>query len=120
MAAGATFLELPELQVVVLESSDVERALAELAFETTVLTVLIKGGTTERAQAESPSLGTARESLLAGEASGVQVHYAHRGDEWWATFMRAGGAFRLVRVRRHVVSEEGEGTGASKSPGGRP
>jgi hypothetical protein len=109
-----TLLAVPELSVIVLDRSAVERAFAEIAFETTVLAVLVKGATTERAMAASPSLGTARQALLAGEASGVQVQYAHAGEEWWATFMAAQNAFRFVRVRRAAGPESA--TEAPKSP----
>src|SRR5947208_3518258 len=93
-------LEIPELEVVILDRPGVERVFVELAFETTVVGVLVKGGTTERARAGSPSLGTAREVMLAGEATGLQIHYVHLGVEWWATLIRAAGSTRLVRVRR--------------------
>jgi hypothetical protein len=116
--AGVSLLAVPELSVIVLDPSAVERAFAEIAFETTVLAVLVKGGTTERAMAASPSLGTARQALLSGEASGVQVHYAHAGEEWWATFMAAQNAFRFVRVRRSSTVDSF--TDAPKSPGKRP
>jgi hypothetical protein len=112
---GVSLLVVPELSVIILDRSAVERAFAEIAFETTVLAVLVKGGTTERAMAASPSLGTARQALLAGEASGVQVQYAHAGEEWWATFMAAQNAFRFVRVRRPGVVEST--ADAPKSPG---
>jgi hypothetical protein len=98
-------LEIPELEVVILDRAGLERVFVELAFETTVLGVLVKGGTTERARAESPSLGTAREVMLAGEATGLQIHYVHLGVEWWATLMRAAGSIRLVRVRRQGIPE---------------
>ena len=98
-------LEIPELEVVTLDRAGVERVFVELAFETTVLGVLVKGGTSERARAESPSLGTAREVMLAGEATGLQIHYVHLGVEWWATLMRAAGSTRLVRVRRQGIPE---------------
>jgi hypothetical protein len=114
---GVSLLVVPELSVVVLDRGAVERAFAEIAFETTVLAVLVKGGTTERAMGGSPSLGTARQALLAGEASGVQVQYAHAGEEWWATFMAVQNAFRFVRVRRSGVPESS--ADAPKSPSKR-
>ncbi|HEX3595480.1 MAG TPA: hypothetical protein VHU80_10270, partial [Polyangiaceae bacterium] len=87
--APSGYLDTPELRVLVLDRTSVERVFAELAFETSVLGVLVKDGKTERAQKPAPSLGTAREVLLASEASAVQIHYAHRGEEWWATLMIA-------------------------------
>ena len=110
-------LAVPELSVIILDRSAVERAFAEIAFETTVLAVLVKGAKSEAAKAPSPSLGTARQALLAGEASGVQVQYTHGGEEWWATFMVAQNAFRFVRVRRSGVPDSS--TDAPKSPGKR-
>jgi hypothetical protein len=106
MPLPPSFLELPELRVVVLDRPAIERVFSELAFETTVLGVLVKEGKTERANGPEPSLGTAREVLLSAEATAVQIHYAHRGEEWWATLMMAQGAVRFVRVRRHTVPEE--------------
>ncbi|HVW23795.1 MAG TPA: hypothetical protein VHC69_00400 [Polyangiaceae bacterium] len=114
---GDSVLAVPELSVVVLDRGAVERAFSEIAFETTVLSVLIKGGTTDRGKAPAPSLGTARQVLLAGEASGVQVQYTHGGEEWWATFMPAQNAFRYVRVRRSGTLDSS--MDASKSPGRR-
>jgi hypothetical protein len=98
-------LEIPELEVVTLDRAGVERVFVELAFETTVLGVLVKGGTSERARAEAPSLGAARELMLAGEATGLQIHYVHLGVEWWATLMRATGTIRFVRVRRPGIPD---------------
>ena len=111
-------LAVPELSVVVLDRNAVERAFAEIAVETTVLSVLIKGGKTDRGKEAAPSLGTARQVLLAGEASGVQVQYTHCGEEWWATFMPAQKTFRFVRVRRSGATDSG--ADALKSPGRRP
>jgi len=87
---------------------------AEIAFETTVLAVLVKSAETERDQSHSPSLGAARQALLAGGASGVQVRYEHGGEEWWATFMTSKDAFRFVRVRRSGAP--GGPAGTPKSP----
>ncbi|HEX4339041.1 MAG TPA: hypothetical protein VH062_24205 [Polyangiaceae bacterium] len=101
----SSFLEVPELSVLVLDRSATERVFSELAFETTVLGVLIRDGSTERAREPEPSLGTARAVLLAGEAKGVQIHYSHRGEEWWATLMTAQSVVRFVRVRKHTVPE---------------
>ncbi len=104
--AAEGLLEVPELRVVMLDRGAVERAFAELAFETSVLGVLIKGPRTERAATREPSLGTAREVFLGGEASAVQIHYVHRGEEWWATLMTVQGSVRFVRVRRHGIPQE--------------
>jgi hypothetical protein len=99
-ASPASTLELPELEVLSLNVAALERLFVELAFETTVLGVLVKGGTSERANAPSPSLGTAREILLREEARGLQIRYLHRGVEWWGTLMRTQAGVRFVRVRR--------------------
>src|SRR5262249_54524932 len=98
--ASGSALELSELEVAALDVAAVERLFVELAFETTVLGVLVKGGTTERAKAPSPSLGTAREIFLREEALGLQIRYLHRGVEWWGTLMRTQQGARFVRVRR--------------------
>src|SRR5260221_14444936 len=93
-------LDLPEMKAALLDRAALERVFLDLAFETSVLGILIRGGTTERAQAPSPSLGTAREVLLAGEATGLQIHYIHRGVEWWGTLMHTEQGVRMVRVRK--------------------
>jgi hypothetical protein len=96
----ASALELPELAVLPLDLAGVERLFVELAFETTVLGVLVQGGTTDRAKAPAPSLGTAREILLQEEARGLQIRYLYQGVEWWGTLMRTQAGVRFVRVRR--------------------
>jgi len=109
MAAPSTpdsALELPELSVLSLDVAALERLFVELAFETTVLGVSVKGATSERARSPSPSLGMAREILLHEEAVGLQIHYLHRGVEWWGTLMRAQGSVRFVRVRRDSGPKE--------------
>jgi hypothetical protein len=93
-------LELPEMVPAVLDAVAVERLFSELAFETSVLGILVKGGQSERARAEAPTLRTARDVLLAGEAEGVQIRFVHRGVELWDTVLRTPGGFRLVRVRK--------------------
>jgi hypothetical protein len=100
-----SFLEVPELDVLVLDAPAVQRVFQELAFETTVLGVLVKGATSDRAKAPAPSLGTAREILLGGEATGLQIHYVHGGAEWWTTLMRTAVGVRFVRVRKSASSE---------------
>jgi hypothetical protein len=99
-------LDLPELVVLSLDLAALERLFVELAFETSVLGVAVKGGTSDRAKAPSPSLGTAREILLHEEAVGLQIHSLHRGIEWWGTLMRTQAGVRFVRVRRQSGAEE--------------
>ena len=95
-----SLLDLPEMRPALLDTATVERLFADLAFETSVLGILVKGGASDRAREEAPTLRAAREVLLSGEAEGVQIRFVHRGVEYWDTVMRTPLGFRLVRVRK--------------------
>lgn len=70
---------------------------SDLATQTTVETVLVKGDAT--AYAGSSGLEEARRLFLAG-AHGLQIRYRWQGETWWDTLVRLGdGRIRLVRTR---------------------
>lgn len=88
-----------------LDGIAVESLFNELAFETTVLGILLRAPDSEvgeRGGFSPPSLRVARDAILSGRASGVQVRYVHDGVEWWDTLMRTpgDGGFRVVRVKK--------------------
>lgn len=102
-------LELLEMAPASLDGAAVERLFADLAFETTVLAVALRALDSELHRGEgehggqagdAPSLRVARDALLSGRISGVQLRYVHGGVEWWDTLMRTQTGFRVVRVRK--------------------
>lgn len=101
-AAPRRILDLPEMVPAVLDGSEVEALFTDLAFETTVVGVLLRAPDSEPAGAggAAPNLRVARDALLSGRASGVQLRYLHEGVEWWDTLMRTDAGFRVVRVRK--------------------
>jgi hypothetical protein len=95
-------LELSEMVPAVLGRSEVESLFTDLAFETTVVGILLRAPDSEPAGTggAAPNLRVARDALLSGQATGVQIRYLHEGVEWWDTLMRTDAGFRVVRVRK--------------------
>jgi hypothetical protein len=98
-------LDLPEMVPAALDGLAVESLFTELAFETTVLGILLRAPDSEiseRGGASAPNLRVAKDAILSGRASGVQLRYVHDGIEWWDTLMRTPGdkGFRVVRVKK--------------------
>jgi hypothetical protein len=98
-------LDLPEMVPAALDGIAVESLFTELAFETTVLGILLRAPDSEVGETgggAAPNLRFAREAILSGRASGVQLRYVHDGIEWWDTLMRTpgDGGFRVVRVKK--------------------
>jgi hypothetical protein len=82
----------------VLTGDAVERFFEDLAFETSVLGILIQE---PAVQSEGPpTLREARRMFLDKGAKGLQVRYVHRGVEWWDTLMHTQAGVRIVRVRK--------------------
>lgn len=97
---SGSLLDLPEMRPALLDRVTLERLFVDLAFEASVLGILVKGGASDRAREAAPTLRTARDVLLSGEAEGVQIRFVSRGVEYWDTLMRTPLGFRLVRVRK--------------------
>lgn len=97
-----TLLDLPEMTATVLEAEAVQRLFAELAFEASVVDILVRGGHEPEGDdgRSEPTLRAARDVLLSGAATGLQIRYVYSGVEWWDTLMRTASGIRLVRVRR--------------------
>ena len=95
-------LDLPEMVPAILEVSEIESLFTDLAFETTVVGILLRALDSEPdgKGGVAPNLRVARDALLSGRASGVQVRYVHGGVEWWDTLMRTDAGIRVVRVRK--------------------
>jgi hypothetical protein len=89
------------MRATALEAALVERLFTEIAFETSVLAVAVKPPlSTAAAGASPPTLRAARDALLSGVATDVQIHYAYRGVEWWDTLAATALGLRIVRVRK--------------------
>ncbi len=94
----ASLLEWPEMRSTVVDDADVEGFFSELSLETRVIGVLIRGAAIT--VSDLPTLREARDLLLSGRATGVQIRYVHLGAEWSDTIMRTGAGLRMVRVRK--------------------
>jgi hypothetical protein len=97
-----TLLDLPEMTATVLDEESVQRFFSELAFEASVLDILMQGASARDGVEEppKPNLRAARDVLLSGAVNGLQIRYVYVGVEWWDTLMRTGSGIRLVRVRK--------------------
>jgi hypothetical protein len=92
-------LDLPEMTPVILDLRAVERLFTDLAFETIVLEILLRAPDSQASGGSvAPNLRVAREAILSGGASGIQLRYLHAGVEWWDTLIRTKAGFRVVRV----------------------
>jgi hypothetical protein len=101
----ARVLNLPEMVPAALDGTAVESLFDELAFETTVLEIRLRAPDSAAREGDprtAPNLRVARDAILSGRASGVQLRYVHEGIEWWDTLMRTSreGDFRVVRVKK--------------------
>ncbi len=90
---------LPEVLEGTLDLATVEALFADVAATGGLVAVVVKHGR----QAEPPrgagGLPEAKDGLLQGRATAVQLRYRHDGREWWDTLMRVGpSAWRLVRI----------------------
>jgi hypothetical protein len=82
----------------VLTPEAVERFFEDLAFETSVLGILVQEPSV--VGDGPPTLREARKLFLSGGAKGLQVRYVHCGVEWWDTLMHTNAGARIVRVRK--------------------
>lgn len=90
---------LPEVLEGALDLATVEALFADVAATGGLVAVVVKHGR----QAEPPrgagGLPEAKDALLQGRATAVQLRYRHDGHEWWDTLMRVGpAAWKLVRI----------------------
>jgi hypothetical protein len=101
-------LELPPLQQADLDAATLEQLFFDLASGTELLDITYKGGATRMAgdphAADVLSLAAARDALVIGAVTGVQIRYRHQGREWWDTILRTPSGFRLVRISRDGVA----------------
>ncbi len=91
-------LSLPPLQAALLDASTLQCLFEDLAAETSVDEILMKGAPSAYASGGPPSLAGALEALEQGEAVGVQIRYRYAGSAWWDTLLRTPGGVRLVRI----------------------
>jgi len=93
-------LDHPPLVPLLLDAAGVDRMFQDLAFETTIIALVLKGGEHDRGSLPPANLRAARDELLSGRAEALQVHYVHNGVEWWDTIARTDAGVRVVRVRK--------------------
>lgn len=91
---------LPTLQESLLDDATLDALFDDIARETQVLAVLVKGASEALAEGGGVSLDAARTRLKAGAVAAVQVRYVHRGTAWTDTLLRAPGGYRVVRIAR--------------------
>jgi len=93
-------LELSDMTPVMVDSVTLERFFEELAFETSVRGVVLRGENLPRRKEEGWTLREARDRFRTGKATGVQIHYVHRGVDWWDTLMWTDAGVRRVRIKK--------------------
>jgi hypothetical protein len=91
---------LPELQDAVLDLATLRQLLFDIATQTELLEVRLKGEPRSYARVDPCDLVEAAAQLLDRRVLGVQVRYRYRGAEWWDTLLGTQGGVRLVRVRQ--------------------
>ena len=83
-----------------LDAAGVEAHVAELAARARSIEIRIKGAAARYSEATTEQLDEVARRLRAGEIAAVQIHF-FADDDWWCdTIMRAGDAFRLVRMKQ--------------------
>lgn len=96
-------MELPEVFADDLSADRLGEVIRDIELCAEVLDVRLKRRASERADDEALSLRDAMQLLVEGDALGLQVRYVHGGAEWWDTVLRAGGGYRLIRVRPQLA-----------------
>jgi hypothetical protein len=100
--SGSEMFRLPELREGLLDREGLEALFSDIASETELLGVSVKGGLTAYATDEEISLFGARDWLMDGKALGIQLRYRHRGVEWWDTLIRTPLGVKLIRIRHQL------------------
>jgi transcriptional regulator of nitric oxide reductase len=91
---------LAELTAGHLDHERLATVIADIATQTKVIEVIVKGASTARSDGSPWELQEAASALQTGSIRGVQVRYQWQGDEWWDTFLRDGDGVRLVRMKQ--------------------
>jgi hypothetical protein len=100
-------LSLPPLQAAVLDAATLQSLFEDLAAETSVDEILMKGEACGYASGGRPSLSGALEALEQGSAMGVQIRYRYQGSAWWDTLLRTPEGVRLVRIEHPAGPQHG-------------
>jgi len=92
-------LDFLPLQAAILDAATLQCLFEDLATETDVDEILMKGASSAYASSGSPSLFGALEALERGMTLGVQIRYRYQGSAWWDTLLRTPEGVRLVRTQ---------------------
>lgn len=100
-------LALAPLQQADLDLDTVNQLFFDIGELGEILEVVFKHGSEAYAESSArPSLEEARQRLVAGTVSGVQLRYRFREKEWWDTLLRGENGVRLVRLEYQAPSGE--------------
>lgn len=90
---------LPEVLEGTIDAATLDALFDDIAATGGLLAVVLKRGRTAEPPRGASALADARDALLGGGVSAVQLRYRHEGREWWDTILAAGpGAWRVVRI----------------------
>lgn len=89
---------LPDVNSAILDADSLDTLLRNLAADTEILEISVKGGRTQHASLAEGGLDEARRLLDAGAVVGVQIRYRHSSQDWCDTLLATPGGVRLVRI----------------------
>jgi hypothetical protein len=99
MSESTEGVELAPLQRAILDENTLYQLFFDIAQAAQVIDIVVKLGPTAHApQNERPSLEQARQRLMHGEVSAIQLRYRYRGSEWWDTLLQTPLGIELVRI----------------------
>lgn len=108
-------LALPELNMTLLDDSQLDHLLQDLEVCAQILEIVPKF-TAQGHVADTASLtfADARQLLASRTVRALQIRYIHEAAEWWDTLMFAGGQTRLVRIRHDRAVAQAETSSPSQ------
>lgn len=98
MSAAGDDAPWPTVHEAELDDATLDALVGDIARETRVLAVMVKGGATALAEGGGVTLEEAVAMLRAGHVRAVQARYEHRGQTWSDTLLRGATGVRIVRI----------------------
>lgn len=98
-------LKLPELNMTLLDESQLEQLLRDIEACTQITEIIPKYAARGQVpDTANVTLAQARELLAARAVRGLQLRYRYEDADWWDTLMLVGEQFRLVRIRHDFTA----------------
>lgn len=97
--------KLPELNLTLLDATQVEQLLGDIEACTQITEIIPKYTARGHVpEAAAVTLAQARELLATRAVRGLQLRYRYENADWWDTLMLVGEQFRLVRIRHDFTT----------------